>query len=1185
MGREPDYGQRITDNGLRTTDYEQRITNNGTHLIMVKRITLFDGFTVTHGDKPIPKLISRKADILLAYLAQEQRPFTREQLATLLWPDRSQKQALSNLRTLLSSLRKHASDFVTITRQTVAIKADVWVDTAVFQQQLTLAQNNWPDADAIARAEDALALYHGEFLDGILVDGSFKLESWMQTSRDHLRHLVNNLRQELINHYLQQGEYAFGIKHAHALLQDDPLDEAAHRQMMILLTRSGQRSAAIEQYETCRRILDEELEVEPDDETTALLRRIELAGNNLAANLPVPLTTFVGRARERRQINKCLRDGQTRLLTLIGLGGIGKTRLVIQIAHDMADHYLNGVYFVPLAPLESAEFLVSAIAAAVHLDFAGQSDPKKQLFSHLREKEALLVLDNFEHLLAGARLLDELLQNAPNITLLVTSRERLQLRAEHLFEIGGLSCPSRADTASPTANPPTANYDSLHLFRDRARLVDINFGLTAENYDCVTQICRLLQGMPLGIELAAAWIRVFSCSQILAQIEQNIDFLATQMRDVPERHRSLRAVFDYVWELLSSDERLLFVKLSLFRGGFTIEAATAVADVSPWTIAALVEKSLLRKQENGRYEMLEALGRFAVKIEDMEGPLAEARARHARYYADFLAAQEPLLNGRRTREALKVIAAELENVHTAWTYAITYTDFDIAGRSLSALALYYNHKGLFVEGARLVETAVHRFEAVAQPENPTHCDLLSRLYAAWSELNTFISHYDQAIAAAKQAIRWGKLGQSIKNQATGFRLQGWYCYRKGDYNSATEYTHKGMEMAQTVLAEQEVAAAARAMSAVLVRQGSYRQAAEYAQHAATLFHKTGNYWGNAKALNMLGISYWYLGDYDRSKQHYQQSMSLYQELSNSEGETIALGNLGLIAVRQRNYEEASHLYQRALHNFRHAGDRWGESWALNSLGNLAAECVNFGEALRYCRDAVRVAAEIGGHLVESDSLRNLGYIHWRLGAYARADAYFRQSTMTLSERSDAHDEGNIFHDRSWLAHDLGDNDTALAYARQALAIGEANENMPMQAAALTAMGNAFAAMDDWAAAEAAYRRALPLWDNLQQPQRAVDAQAGLIRIALAQGDLATAVTLANEILAHFANHSIDSVLSPFGAYLACVQALQAADDPRADEVLAEAKRALAETAVSIQNASLRHSYLRNVPAHRTLQAM
>lgn len=1152
---------------------------------MAKRITLFGGLTVTQTDKPIPKLISRKADILLAYLAHEKRPFTREQLATLLWPESPQKQSLSNLRTLFSSLRKHAGDFVTITRQTVVINPDVWIDTAVFQQQLTLAENKLPDADAIVQIEDALTLYRGAFLDGILIDGSFELESWIQTSRDCLRHLVNGARQKLIAHYLRQGEYAAGIKHAHTQLQDDPLDEATHRQMMTLLARSGQRNAAIEQYESCRRTLDEELSVEPDDETTDLLRRIELTDNNLTANLPVPLTTFIGRAKERLQISQLLQNKDVRLLTIIGLGGIGKTRLAIQIGHDLASGFLNGVYYVPLAPIQSPDFLVPTIAEATQLHFSGSGSPKTQLFNHLRPKESLLILDNFEHLLDGVRLLDEIIQNAPTITLLVTSRERLQLQAEQLLELGGLPCPSREGNPSPISNHPTIDSDSLHLFRHRARLVDIAFELTDENYDCITQICRLLQGMPLGIELAAAWIRTFSCSQILAQIEQNIDFLATQMRDVPERHRSLRAVFDYVWDLLSPDERLLFVKLSLFRGGFTMEAVTAVTEASPWTIAALVEKSLLRRQKNGRYEMLEALGRFAAKIEDMKGPLAETRAKHARYYADLLAAQELLLNGSRTQAALKAIAAELENVHAVWTYAITYADFDIANYSLHALALYYNHKGLFTEGAGLVETAVHRFEAVAQPENPTHCNLLSRLYAAWSELDNFISHYDQAIAAAKQAVKWGKLGQNLKNQATGYRLQGWYYFRKGDYESAVTYTQKGIELAQTLSEEQDVAAAARAMSAILVRQGNYRRAVEYAQHAHALFQKTGNYWGNAKSLNMLGISCWYLADYDRAKLYYQQAMSLYQELGNVEGENTTLGNLGLIAVQQRNYEEANRLYRRALHNFRRVGDRWGESWALNSLGSLAAECVNFGDALRYCRNAARVAAEVGGRLVESDSLRNLGYIHWRLGAYARADAYYQQSAVIRKEMSDAYDEGSSFHDRSWLAHDLGDSDSALMYARQALAIGESNENMLTQAAALTALGNALAAMDDWQAAKAAYHRAMPLWDTLQQPQRAVDTQAGLIRVALAQGDLVTAVSVANEILAYFTNQPIYSVLSPFGAYLVCVQALQAAEDPRTDKVLTEAMRALAQTAVSIQNPTLHRSYLQNVPAHRTLQAM
>ncbi len=1154
---------------------------------MVKRITLFDGFTVTLGDKPLPKLVSRKADVLLAYLAHEQRPFTREQAATLLWQDSSQKQALSNLRTLLSSLRKHAGDFVTITRQTVAIKPDVWVDTAVFQQQLTLAQNNWPDTDAIAQAEDALTLYRGEFLDGILIDNSFELESWMQTSRDHLRHLANNARQKLIDHYLQQGDYTSGIKHAHALLQEDPLDEAAHRQMMTLLARSGQRGAAIEQYQTCCRILDAELGVEPDDETTALLRRIELADDDLTANLPASPTTFIGRAQERLQISQLLQNEDVRLLTLIGLGGIGKTRLAIQIGHDLASRFLNGIYYVPLAPIQSPDFLISAIAEATQLHFSGSGSPKTQLFNHLRPKETLLILDNFEHLLAGARLLDEILQNAPHITLLITSRERLQLRAEHLFEISGLSCPSRAD--SPAANPPMAAYDSLHLFRDRARLMDINFELTAENYDCVSQICNLLQGMPLGIEMAAAWTRAFSCSQILTQIEQNIGFLATQMRDVPERHRSLRAVFDYVWELLSPDERSLFLKLSLFRGGFTIEAATAVAAMSPWTLVALVEKLLLRKQKDDRYEMLEVMRRFAATMSTAdETAMADGRIKHARYYANFMTGYAPLLNGRRTKDALKAIAVELENVHAAWSYAITQIDFEIAADIMPALTLYYVYKGPYQEGLGLVNTAVAQFTAVAESTpHPTtaQADLLAKLYAVQSNLYDLTSNYDEAIAAARQAIKWGEIGQNIHNQAVGYWRWGWNCSRKGEYDKAVTYAQKGLEMAQAAGSQQEEAASAYVMSLALVRQGQLSCAAEYAQRAYTLFRAAGNRWEEARTLNMLGIAHWYLGGHSKAKAYYQQALLIYEEVGNVEGFNTATGNIALAAVFQRNYEEAHRLYQQILRMYRFTGNRWSESWTLNNLGTLSIERMNFEDALRYCREAAQVAVDASARFNESYALHNMGLTYWRLGEYAHSDSYYQQSLAIQAEMKEAHGSSISFHDRSLLAHDMGDMETALAFARQALAIGDTSEDKLSQASALTALGNVLTTLGDCAEAEAAYHRALPIWTSLQRPHCAIDTQAGLVRVALAQGDTAVAITVTNEILKFLDEDSLEGILSPFGAYLACVQALQAADDPRLDEVLAKAKSTLQETAVSIQNPSLRKSYLQNVPTHRILQAM
>jgi predicted ATPase/DNA-binding SARP family transcriptional activator len=1160
---------------------------------MTLTIKLLGGLAVEKDGSPLPKLISRKADVLLAYLAQEQRPHSRENIATLLWDDRSQKQALSNLRTLLSSLRKHAGEYVVITRTTIALNQEetVWVDTAVFQHQLALTQENWPEKQAIDQAEEALALYQGDFLDGVLVRDSFELESWMQKTRDQLRHLAVATRQKLVNAYLSQGQYGAGIQHAAILLQLDPLDESAHRQMMMLLARNGQRGAAIEQYETCRRILDEELGVEPENETETLIRRIELADGAAASNIPDPLTTFVGRTKERLQISQLLRDkdnsagqGQSsRLLTLIGLGGIGKTRLAIQIAHDLSDSFLNGVYFVPLASLESPDFLISAIAEATGLNFTGNGDPKTQLLNHLQRKEALLVLDNFEHLLSGVRLLDELLRQAPGIKCLVTSRERLNLRAEHLFEVSGLPSPTTADDDNLN------DFDSLHLFSQRAQLVDVNFKLTDSNVACVGKICHLLQGMPLGIELAAAWVRVFSCEQILAQIEQNLDFLATQMRDVPERHRSLRAIFDYVWALLLPEEQSLFVKLSLFRGGFDMAAATAVTDVSPWTLVALVEKSLLRKQENGRYEMLEVLRRFAARMSvTMTAEVVEGRVRHAAYYADFLTDQALLLNSRRTVEAHTAIAAELENVHAAWSYAVEYTDFDIAARCLPALALYYSHKGPFQEGARLMETAGIQFktavESNTRPE-PVHYDLLAQLYIALADLENFIANYDESITAVKQAIKWGEAGQNINNQAAAYRLWSWNCSRQGEFEDAIAHAQNGLKLAQSLSNPDEEAACARVMSVALVRQGHYNQAVERAQHALELFRKTGNRWGEAKALNMLGITYWYLGDHDQSKAYYEQALPLYQEIGNREGENSVLGNLGLVATHQRNYEEGSRLYLQILHIYRQTGNRWSESWTLDCLGSLETDLVHFSQALRYFREAARLAAEAGARWVQSNALHNIGFLYWCLGEYAHADTYYQQSSAIQEETKEAHGGIVSFHDRSLLAHDQGDFEMALAYARQALEKGEASDDLYAQAESLTALGNSLIAYNEWTEAEAVYRRALPIWESLKEPHRAIDTKAGLTKIALIQENLTEALLLTDEILDYLAADSIKGILSPFGAYLVCIQVLKATNDPRADAVVAEAQGLLEETAVLIENPSLRNSYLQNVAAHRELMAL
>ncbi len=477
-------------------------------------IRTFGGLTITHHGAPVTGLASRKAEALLVYLACIQRPHTREVLATLFWDERSQERALSNLSVLLTSLRHRLAPFLVITRQTVAfnLESDYWLDAAVLGAQLKSplrAQSS--SHDSIARLEISLALYQGDFLAGFHLRACRDFEEWAVVERERLQRLAIEALETVVTFYLHTGNYPAGLAPAQRLLQLDPLREAAHHQVMLLLARSGQRSAALAQYEICRRRLAEELGVAPSPDLTVLYERLRTAQPSPPHNLSAhtPLTPFVGREDELAQIAERLANPDCRLLTLVGPGGSGKTRLALSAATAHLNAFLHGIYVVPLAPVSSSDFLIPALAQALQFTFVGRAHPKMQLFDYLHEKEMLLVLDNFEHLRSGTDLLIELLRQAPEVKLLVTSRERLNLKAEWLLDIAGLEYP-----ASPEIENIEA-YSATRLFTQTAQRVRADFQLSADTRASVAHICRLVEGMPLAIELAAAWMRSFSGEHIV----------------------------------------------------------------------------------------------------------------------------------------------------------------------------------------------------------------------------------------------------------------------------------------------------------------------------------------------------------------------------------------------------------------------------------------------------------------------------------------------------------------------------------------------------------------------------------------------------------------------------------------------------------------------------------------------
>ena len=347
-------------------------------------------------------------------------------------------------------------------------------------------------------------------------------------------------------------------------------------------------------------------------------------------SLPLMLTPFVGREKEFVEIARLLDDPACRLLTLTGPGGIGKTRLALEVARRLT--FPEGVYFVPLQPLDSPDIIISTIADALKFPFYSDQDVKTQLLSYLREKRLLLVMDNFEHLLDGAILLPEILDNTTNIKLLITTRERLHLREEWVFDVGGL--------AFPESDPTTKReeYSAVQLFVQHARRA----GYIPQQVDTpvIVQICQLVEGIPLAVELAAAWTHAISCADIAREITHSLDILTTALRNIPEKHRSMRAAFEQSWKLLPADEQMVFSQLSVFRGGFRREAAEAITSASLMTLAALVDKSLLRTNGNGRYDMHDLLRQYGDEQLQASGTANSVRDTHSQYYLELLHLRE-----------------------------------------------------------------------------------------------------------------------------------------------------------------------------------------------------------------------------------------------------------------------------------------------------------------------------------------------------------------------------------------------------------------------------------------------------------------------------------------------------------------------------------------------------------------
>lgn len=939
---------------------------------------------------------TRKNVALVAYLALAKNRHSRETLITLLWPELEPRRARAVLRRNLSVLGKTlGGEWLVVDGDEIGTNpgADLWLDVDQFRHLLSVSQvHGHPDTQVCSSCLAALAqaaeLYRGDFMAGLSLRDSAAFDEWQFFHAESMRQEFAATLEKLVRGHSARGEWEAAIRYARRWLALDPLHEPAHRHLMRLYARSGQHAAALRQYQECVRLLEQELNTAPSPETTDLYLRIQSAPSLAPRhNLPAQLTPFISREPLLNEIKEQIVDPDCRLVTLFGPGGSGKTRLAIEVARQtLADaqlgRFLDGVFFVSLAPLRSAETIVPTVAQALDLPLQA-AGPRQQLLDYVRHKRLLLILDNVEHLLGSKDVLGlvgDILGTAPGVCLLTTSRIRLNAQGEHLVPIGGMDYPEPpqhgkedADRSAQEIRQMATQYSAIALFMSAARRVQPGYELTNDDLSAVIRICRLVEGMPLAILLAASWVQVLSIAEIADQIatrlpEHSLDLLHTGLRDVPARQRSMRAVLDHSWAQLTAREREVIQGLSVFRGGFAREAARQITGVSLPELRALINKSLLHFQSSGRYHIHELVRQYAAeRLTQSPVALGKTCNLHCTWYMTALQRWATDIKGPRQQDVLAEMDAEIENARAAWDWAVEHSLISQLNLALGGLCTYYQRRGRLEEGQTACRSVVEKLQGTAStgelatPPPPAQP-------AAWPDARE--RHHLLA-----KALTW----------------QGVFTRLMGYAGLAEPILERGIALLNALESTGQDVRAARAFALLEMGRQAFDldrvHAKRCLEQSLDLYQALDDRWGAADTLYTLGWLADGLGSYDRARQMLDESLTIRQAVDDRQGTAHSLVLLGLIALRVGQLEQGENQLQQSITLLREMDERVGLADGLHYLGFAAFLQGRFEDGIAFQEECLTITTDLGLGHPRGMALQALGTYHAMLGRYEQARAY------------------------------------------------------------------------------------------------------------------------------------------------------------------------------------------------------
>ena len=869
-------------------------------------------------DLPLDKRLA-----LLTHLACADAWVTREHLSYLFWPDVPTAHARINLRQLLA--RTRALPFP------ADIEADdqrlrLLVESDVLAFRRALAAGEWPAA---------VKAYEGELAQGLEIHDAVEFASWLEFERTQLREAFRQAALGQADVAVSEGRMDEAARILGALHDSDPLDESVVQRRLRLYVGSGAHGEARRLFDMFAAVMKEELGLPPSAATEAIL--IEPAGpvpanapnSRRSTNFKEPLTSFVGRNDELATITTRLTADPCRLLTLLGPGGTGKTRLALRAAAALADNFEDGAYLVQLAPVVDPRSFPMALAAALDVDVKGATPPLQQVAGVLGERQVLLVLDQFEHIADAAVSLSEVLSACPGVRCLITSRERLRLEGEWLLPIDGLEVPDEG-LCEPRA---ASSYPAMELLVDRARQVDPHFSVTPETVGLAVELCRAVDGLPLGIELAAGSLRNLSLKETVDVLRTAPGGLATDAIDVPLHHHSLRATFDHSWRHLGSQERTALARVSVFVGDFDNAAATSVTGATLPILASLVDKSLLRLSPDGRYDVHPVIRELAwERLEADASDLERTKKQHTAYYLHLLGAWKGRVHSAEQVNMLEQIGSEYANLRLAWLEALGRAWVAECTNGIDPLVFFHGIQGRFLQGAELFSQSVAELERAPGQNDRGRDVLTARVLADQAWFESGMANFDEAVSLARKSLRLIEPFDEPSVEVRGRQVLGSVAARRGDYDSARVHLRAGLDAAKGVA----------------------------------------DAWAIGLLAGQLGLLELRVGDLERAASHFSLALEVNEEMGNKAGVVNDLDYLGRLALQRGDTEAAIERFDRALALAEESRFHLRLAYLRLQMGVVLHLAGALAEATEHARAALTAADEHQQRAIKAEALLLLG---------------------------------------------------------------------------------------------------------------------------------------------------------------------------------------------------------------------